>query len=54
MTTLEQAQMFASYGLFVSVHGSKLANLIFAQPNALVIELTPTLWECISSNGNSK
>ena len=44
MTAKDQAMIAASYGIIISVHGSQMTNIIFAQPNAAVIELAPINW----------
>ena len=41
LTAREQALKISQYGLIISPHGSQLANLIFAQQRAAVIELVP-------------
>jgi hypothetical protein len=43
MTGKEQAERFNRFGLLLSSHSSQLANLIFAQENAAVIEVSSIL-----------
>jgi hypothetical protein len=38
-TTRETAALFASFGLMVSPHSSQLKSLLFASPNAVVVEV---------------
>jgi capsular polysaccharide biosynthesis protein len=40
-SVLEQAAMFYHARQIVSVHGAGLTNLVFAQPNARVVEIFP-------------
>ena len=44
-STLVQANVFNSYGLIITPHSSQLANLLFAQKNAIVLIIAPFLFE---------
>jgi len=43
-SSLEQAYLFNQAGLLISPHGSELVNIIFSQPKAALIEVTPTIF----------
>ncbi|KAJ3230067.1 hypothetical protein HDU81_004794 [Chytriomyces hyalinus] len=48
----KQASQFSSVGLIISSHSSQLANLLFAHPNAAVLETSPVFKNAFRHLGN--